>query len=151
MSADARSLDLPSVYHGAVSTFDSLNHVMSLEELGAVFQNVYTALVENGIFVFDMNMEKGYRVRWQNSFAIVEDDNVCIVRAGYNPEEQTGRNDITLFRLKDGIWQRSDLTLFQKCYSERGIRSARVTTAQRLIWRGRGRISNVVGNTLFGL
>lgn len=122
--ADARSFELPSVYEGAVSTFDSLNHVMRLDELTRVFENVHRSLAARGIFLFDLNMEEGYRVRWRGSYAIVEEDNVCVVRATYDPDEKIGRNDITLFRLEGEHWRRLDLTLVQKCYSEAEVRSA---------------------------
>lgn len=122
--ADAQSFALPSVYHGALSTFDSLNHVMSLPELTAVFRNVHAVLVERGVLLFDLNMEEGYRVRWRGTASIVDDDNVCIVLPGYDPEERIGRYDITLFELKAGTWHRSDLALFQRCYPEAEVRSA---------------------------
>ncbi len=120
---DARSFKLPAVYHAVVSTFDSLNHVMSLEELTAVFGNVYAALQPGGLFLFDLNMEEGYRICWNDNFGIVEDDHVCVVRLSYHPEERKAQFDTTIFYLQEG-WQRSDLTLMQKCYSEAEVRSA---------------------------
>lgn len=48
---DARFFELPAIFDGVISTSDSLNHVMSLEELTRVFQNVYAALQENSLFV----------------------------------------------------------------------------------------------------
>ena len=122
--ADARAFVLPAVHHGVVSTFDSLNHIMSLKELTQVFWNVHAALVEHGAFLFDLNMEEGYRVRWRGTASLVEDDNVCIVLPGYDSDAKIGRYDITLFRLEAGTWRRSDLTHFQKCYSEAEVRSA---------------------------
>lgn len=121
---DARSFELPDVYDAVASTFDSLNHIMILEELMSVFHNVHAALREGGLFVFDLNMEEGFKTRWRGSFGIVEDDHACVVRASYLPEEGTGQNDITIFRLEEGKWQRSDLTLVQRCYSEEEVRSA---------------------------
>ncbi len=59
---DARSFKVPAVYHAVVSTFDSLNHIMSLKELTSVFHNVYAALQEGGFFFFDLNMEEGYKI-----------------------------------------------------------------------------------------
>ena len=120
---DACSFRLPGVYHAVVSVFDSLNHIMTLEELTSVFHNVYAALRTGGLFLFDLNMEEGYRVTWNDNFGIIEDDHVCVIHSGYNPEEQTARFDATIFRLQDG-WYRSDLTLLQKCYSEAEVRSA---------------------------
>lgn len=122
--ADARHFAPPATYHGALSTYDSLNHVMTLEELAQVFRNVHAALVEGGRFCFDLNMEEGYRARWRGSYVFVEEDNVCAVRARYASDEKIGRNDITMFRLEEGSWRRTDLTLLQRCYSETEVRSA---------------------------
>ena len=120
---DARSFKLPAVYHVVVSTFDSLNHIMTLEGLTSVFRNVYAALREGGLFLFDLNMEEGYRVTWDDNFGIVEDDHICVVRSSYCPEERTARFDATIFRLQD-YWYRSDVTLLQKSHSEAEVRSA---------------------------
>ncbi len=120
---DARSFNLPDVYHAVISTYDSLNHLMTLGELNAAFHNVYTALQEGGLFVFDLNMEEGYKARWRGSFSIVEDDHVCVFRSAYRQVEQIGQSEITIFCL-DGNWERSDFTLVQKCYSEKEIREA---------------------------
>ena len=120
---DARSFKLSDVYHAVVSTFDSLNHIMTLEELTSVFRNVYAVLREGGPFLFDLNMEEGYKANWRSSFGIVEDDHVCVVRSSYRPEERIAQFEATIFRLQGG-WRRSDLTLVQKCYSEAQVRSA---------------------------
>lgn len=120
---DARSFKLPAVYHTVISTFDSLNHIMTLAELTSVFHNVYAALRDGGRFLFDLNMAEGYEICRDDSFSIVEDDHVCIVRTSYHPEERIAQFDTTIFRLEEG-WQRSDLTLTQKCYSEPEVKSA---------------------------
>lgn len=120
---DARDFALPPAYHGTVSTYDSLNHILSLDELTSAFHCVCAALSSGGIFVFDLNMEEGYKSRWRGSFGIVEDDQACLVRSSYRPDERLGQMDLTLFVLEDG-WRRSDLTLTQRCYSEAEIRAA---------------------------
>ncbi|HEY41663.1 MAG TPA: class I SAM-dependent methyltransferase [Dehalococcoidia bacterium] len=122
---DARFLKLPPVYHAAISAFDSLNHIMTLEELTAVFCNVYASLTEGGIFLFDLNTEAAHRTRWDGSVeSNIEDDNVYLTRMSYDAEERTARFDATIFRLREGAWQRSDFTLLQKHYSEAEVRSA---------------------------
>lgn len=121
---DARYFSLTDRYDAVISTFDSLNHVMSLDDLEAVFHNVHEALVDGGIFMFDMNMEQAYRSEWKGSFGIVEDDHVCVVRSSYSADERTGKVEITIFRLLEKRWKRSDLTLLQKCYSQQEIMSA---------------------------
>ena len=122
--ADARLFQLKNIYHAVVSTFDSLNHVMSMDELTAVFHNVYSALINGAWFSFDLNMEEGYELCWNDSFGIVEEDHVCVVRASYCPEEKKAKFEATVFRLLEGEWKRSDITLLQRCYSEAEVRSA---------------------------
>jgi hypothetical protein len=121
--ADARAFSFPVEFDAVISTFESLNHILSLEELVIVFRNVYATLRRQATFVFDLNMEEAYRSQWHKSSAVVEEDNVCIVRGGYNPTERIGRTNITMFRL-EGKWQRDDLTLFQRCYSFEEIQPA---------------------------
>ncbi len=120
--ADARSFSLPPIYHSVLSTGNSLNHIMTLEELKDVFKNVYATLQVDGVFLFDVIMEEGW-YSWPDSSSIVEDDNVCIWQNNNNSDERMNRANITLFRLESKIWQRLDLTLFQKSYSESDIRS----------------------------
>jgi len=120
---DARSFSSAGAYHAAVSTFDSLNHVMTLEELASVFCNVNAALHEGGLFLFDLNTEEGFKAKWHGGFDIVEDDCVCVVRCSYCPETRVAQFDATVFRL-DGAWQRSDVTLRQTWYSLAEVSSA---------------------------
>lgn len=123
--ADARSFHLPQSFDAVVSTFDSLNHLMTLCELEAVMRNVHEALVTGGIFLFDMNMERGFLEHWADHFAIVESAEVCVLRGLYDREEKIGRYDITMFeRGRDGAWQRSEAVITEKCYSMREIRAA---------------------------
>ncbi|QHE52708.1 class I SAM-dependent methyltransferase [Pontibacillus sp. HMF3514] len=115
---DARSFAVNKQFDGIISTYDSLNHIMTLNELKVVFRNVYKSLVNGGLFLFDMNMKSTYTGHWNGSFNIVEDDHVCAVRATSQPENRLAQMDITMFMFKDGQWKRSDLTLEQTWYRE---------------------------------
>jgi SAM-dependent methyltransferase len=114
--ADARDFRLPDKFHGVISAFDSLNHIMELEELKSVFCNVYASMEDGGLFLFDLNLEDETEMLG-NSLEMVEDDHVCLVRASYKPEEKLKRYDVTMFRLEGASWRRSDLTLFQRYYA----------------------------------
>jgi SAM-dependent methyltransferase len=119
---DARHFVLASPCHGVISTYDSLNHILNLDELTSAFGCVYSALEARGWFMFDLNVEEGYQARWRGSFGIVEDDHVCVVRPRYRPADHLGQMDITMFFPEDG-WRRSDLTLTQRCYSAVEVRT----------------------------
>lgn len=119
---DARNIALPRKFAAVFSTFDSLNHVMSPDELEQVFRSVFTVLEGGGCFAFDLNMEDGYRSRWRGSFGFVEEDHVCVVRSSHDVNEQIGRMDVTLFEPMGSDWVRTDFPLAQRWYEETEIR-----------------------------
>ncbi len=114
--ADAREFRKSAAFDAALSTFDSLNHILSSEDLLRVFRNVRQSLAPGGAFVFDLNLEEAYRTGWSGTCTVVEDDNAFFVRGDYDPERHIGRTCITTFRF-EREWRRSDTTLFQRCYS----------------------------------
>jgi len=122
--SDARSFTLAPVYDGIVSTFDSLNHVLHLKELKQVFRNAHAALAEGGLFLFDLIMEEGYLLRWQDFSTIVGDDNICVLSAQYDQDQKIGRCDVAMFRLKGMAWHRRDIVIVEKCYSQSEVKTA---------------------------
>ena len=125
---DARD-PLPARGFTAVfSTFDSLNHLVTLEELTRVFANVREVLAHDSYFAFDLNMAEGYETRWRGSFANVEDDHAFVVRSSHDSAERTGRMEVTIFEAADAAWTRSDVSLTQRWYEKdevnEGLRSA---------------------------
>ncbi len=123
--ADAREFSVEQPCNAVVSTFDSLNHIMSLAELTAVFRNVYAALLPGGVFLFDLNLEAGYIQRWRGSFAIVEELYICAVRSSYRADERVGYTDITVLqKTGENSYARGDLRLTQRCYTTSEISDA---------------------------
>jgi len=123
IQADARSFSLPQKCDAAVCVFDSLNHVLELEGLTDVFRCVYATLREGAPFFFDMNLEAGFSLTWNDNFGIVEDDLICVVRTTYDPDQKVARFNTTIMLL-DEDWERKDVLLLQKCYSIADILSA---------------------------
>ncbi len=116
--ADVRSFMLMARFNIAFSTFDSMNHLMTLDDLELVFNNAYRQLETSGVFVFDMNLESGYLNRWTQPFNIVDDDAAVMVNSHYDQEEKLATANITMFKRDDETcWNRSDVTLTQRAYS----------------------------------
>ncbi|HKS30730.1 MAG TPA: class I SAM-dependent methyltransferase [Pyrinomonadaceae bacterium] len=124
VQADARSFDLPQSFDAVISTFDSLNHLMTLEELRAAMACTHRSLRPGGLFLFDMNMESGFLNHWADYFSIVEGDEACILRGHYDRGEKLGRYDITMFRRRGEVWERSDTVITERCYSMKEIKGA---------------------------
>lgn len=123
---DARTFEFDdnNTFQAVFSIFDSLNHIMTLADLEAVFRQVYASLEPGGWFLFDLNTEEGFKANWQGSFGIVEDDAVIVAQSGYEPDTCVGTFDVTLMLLEDGAWRRSDLKLTQRCHAVEDILEA---------------------------
>ena len=53
--SDLRKFELDKKVDFAFSVFDSLNYILSLNDLKKVFNNVYNVLKSDGVFIFDLN------------------------------------------------------------------------------------------------
>lgn len=123
IQADARSFEIAREFDGVISVFDSLNHMMTLDELLAVFQCTFRSLRPGGTFFFDMNLERGFRRHWEEDFSVVEPEYVAVVHGNFDRFSKIGRYDFTLFRAAGGCWNRNDFTILQRCYTRQQITS----------------------------
>jgi hypothetical protein len=114
--ADVRSFSLNRKFDAAYSIFESLNHVADLEGLHSAFARVREHLHPGAFFLFDLNREDTFVAQWNETNAIVEDDNVCVLRSHYNQEKRVGVCQVTVFDSVDQEWKRSDFTLRQTCH-----------------------------------
>lgn len=97
---DARQFSLPNEFDGVYSNSASLNHILSLEDLKKVFENVYTALRDNGLFLFDINHPEQMKKWWKGKIVEGEiaDEYAWMLVPNYNAEDNTGNFTITLFQ-----------------------------------------------------
>jgi SAM-dependent methyltransferase len=121
IQADARDFTLAESVDAAVCLFDSLNHITEREGVQAALRCVYAALRPGSPFVFDLNMEEAYMLRWRSSYSIVESDHVIAVRAKYSQMAREARMTLTMFREVGEMYQRSDVTLVERAYSEEEV------------------------------
>ncbi|MBO0721812.1 MAG: class I SAM-dependent methyltransferase [Blastocatellia bacterium] len=121
--ADARSFELPQIYRAVISAFDSLNHVMTIEELAGVFARVHSVLLDEGVFLFDLNVEDESEFLG-NTLDLVGDDHALIVRTSYDQQEKLKRYEITMFVKENDCWRRSDITLWQRYYETEEVLSS---------------------------
>jgi len=132
---DARAFQLPPEYDAVFSTFDALNHILTIEELQRVFNNVNQCLVKGGIFIFDLTMKKHFEERTQDYEETVEKpDFLYYLRTEYDTEKRLNRWKCTVFqpafspenrtesRPVGKRWKRSEIQLSQTWYPEKDIR-----------------------------
>jgi SAM-dependent methyltransferase len=129
---DARYFKLPPTFDAVISPSASLNHIMSIEELKNVFQNVYAALLDNGIFLLGICLEEAYS-SWNGSITEgdIQDNYAWASRDSYNPQDKIAQFQITIFQLLEKNWQRSDITYQVKPYQQSEIVSILKTVGFR--------------------
>jgi SAM-dependent methyltransferase len=123
--ASAADFHLPGRFDGAVSTFDSLNHLLSVAELEGCFRCVAKALKPGAAFAFDVLLEAAYKTNWADAFSIVRDDHVlAIAGSGFDFRTHLAHCRITMFRLIEGEWKRNDTEVQERCYTTPEIDAA---------------------------
>jgi SAM-dependent methyltransferase len=76
LRADVRCFRSETLFDAAICVYDSLNHLLTPDDLQAAFETVYRCLRMNGVFAFDMNMEAKYRDSWRSEFTVTGSDEV---------------------------------------------------------------------------
>lgn len=112
---DMQSLDLFTTVEGAVSSLDTLNHVLTTKELLEIFRRVSCFLEPGGLFLFDVNTIYKHREILGDQAFIREEDGVFLA---WQNEYQKSTNRVKIHldffeETRDG-YQR-----YQECFYER--------------------------------
>jgi SAM-dependent methyltransferase len=120
--ADVCDFVLPHRYDAAVSTFDSLNHILGYDRFEAALRQTAAALKSGASLCFDVLFEEAYRTRFGEGFAIVREDHVLTITGSrFDPRSRVAQCRITMFRRLDGQWRRADAVVKEQCYSPEEI------------------------------
>lgn len=123
--ADARHITLAPVFAAAVSTFNSLAHLRTFDDLVAAARNVRAALIEGAVWVFDLSSETAYAERWRGWYVLRDADAECVIKTSYDASTRLARNEITIY---EGGWTggnaRAEFTILQKCHADKEVRAA---------------------------
>lgn len=108
LKQDMRTLNLnKSKYDAVVSFCDGINYIIEEEDLGAVFENVYKHLNDEGIFIFDISTE--YKLKntlGQNTFAETSEDSAYIWENYYDERTRILEFDLNIFIEEDEMYTR---------------------------------------------
>jgi len=131
---DARELSFDQPFQAVVSTFDSLNHILTFDELCDVFAGVYRSLRQGGLFVFDMNLEEAYGAELREWMVDVQDGSVGLVRASFDVASGRATTELVWFlRTENASWQQQCTKVEEQCYSQQDILRALAETGFRNI------------------
>ncbi len=104
--ADARDFSVEQPFEWVLSTFDSINHFQTLDEIRAVFRCVSGALVPGGLFCFDVNTVEGFEYAGDESYLSIEDGEVCFVKSVYDRAAGIGVSRVVVFRREGELYRR---------------------------------------------
>lgn len=123
---DMREFELYGTVAAVVSICDSMNYILTYEDLVEVFKLVNNYLDPGGIFIFDLNTEYKYRELLADStIAENRDEGSFIWDNFYDEEEHLNEYDLTLFiKEKEGLYRKYEEVHYQKAYSLDEIRRA---------------------------
>ncbi len=123
---DIRQFDSPPIFDAALAN-DVLHFIQNNEDLKTVFKNVYAALKDGGIFVFNIPITDWlHEAAQNNNFNIININDECslIELFYYKPEERLWEIKVTGFELIDKNWQRSDTVWLRKDHFLEEVESA---------------------------
>lgn len=116
LNQDICELDLYSTIGTAICICDSLNYLLSDEELQAAFDGVSNYLYPGGIFIFDCNTSFKYRESiGESTIAEAGEDVSFIWDNYYDEDENINEYDLTLFiKRENGLYERAEETHLQR-------------------------------------
>ncbi len=139
LEQDMRSFELYGTVGAVTCCLDSLNYLLSGEELLAAFQGVHNYLDPGGLFLFDMNTPYKFEHIYADEAYILEDELVydadteeeeripiyCGWQNTYDPKRCICAFDLSIFEaLPDGNYRRSDEHQEERCYTLEEVKDA---------------------------
>lgn len=113
------------------SMFDSLNHILSSDDLLKVFISVREHLSHKGKFIFDFNTPQAFLDADSNTYSFVDDETATIVSTSYDVGTMLLSYKLTIFNKNDNdngsdsssdnSWMRHDLSMQEKAYTDRVV------------------------------
>lgn len=114
---DMRDFELYGTVKAVVSICDSMNYILSEDELTTVFLLVNNYLDPGGIFIFDLNTIYKYSLMGDATIAENREEGSFIWENSYYEEDRMNEYDLTLFiRQESGLYEKYEETHYQKAY-----------------------------------
>jgi SAM-dependent methyltransferase len=103
INGDMRNFALAKKMPIITCLYDSLNYLLSSEELLSCFENVYEELTDDGIFVFDMNTTHSLRDEWGNQIFHRQDKDIHSTwKNSFDSQTNISSLRLTMDILRDG-------------------------------------------------
>lgn len=136
---DMRAFELYGTVGAVTCCLDSLNYLLSYEDLARCLACVHNYLDPDGLFLFDMNTPYKFEHTYGDNAYVLEDELVwdegteteeraavfCGWQNHFDPKTRLCEFDLSLFEeLENGTYRRADEHQTERCYSLEEITSA---------------------------
>ncbi|MCR5373945.1 MAG: class I SAM-dependent methyltransferase [Lachnospiraceae bacterium] len=117
LNQDMKEMELYGTVRSVISVCDSMNYLLSEDELLTTFRLVNNYLDPKGIFIFDMNTKYKYEeLLSDNVFAENRDETSFIWENYYGEEDCVNEYDLTLFVKEGELYRKYEEVHYQKAY-----------------------------------
>ena len=121
LNQDMREMELYGTVGAFVCVCDSMNYLLTEEDLLKTFRLANNYLEAGGVFIFDMKTEYEFGVKMGNRTIVDNrEDGTLIWENRFDPRTKENRYDITVYDPipeEEGIYERIDETHVQKAYA----------------------------------
>jgi len=128
LEADIRDADVDLGATLATAFFDTLNYVLSVEDLAAAWRTIAASLAPGGYAVADLNTPYEYAVAWNGRYTVTADteDVLVVNRLRYNATQGIARGRIIWFARDErrNSWQRGSETHLQRAHTDAELAAA---------------------------
>lgn len=117
LNQDMRSFELYSTAGAMISVCDSINYLLTAEDVLSCFKSVNNYLYPRGLFIFDFNTDYYYASIGEDTIAENRPEGSFIWENYYDPDTRINEYDLTLYiRDPEGRYDRSEETHTQRGY-----------------------------------
>ncbi|MFK0278812.1 class I SAM-dependent DNA methyltransferase [Ensifer sp. NPDC090286] len=114
-------------FDAVICLFDSINHLLSLDAVTRLFENVRKAILPGGLFLFDVNTADGFAARWKGGLSYIENDLVVAGSPRWNGQTLRGAFALAWFKKPNdavNFWTRHDAIIEEAAYSDTDLSAA---------------------------
>ncbi|MHB9031635.1 MAG: class I SAM-dependent DNA methyltransferase [Anaerolineae bacterium] len=114
---DMRKFTVLEPVHLVTCLYDSLNYMLTDDDLVAVFRQVYAALFPGGLLIFDMNTAWVMASHWDDASYVTDTDNLTtIMQTTYNERRQRTTVNVICFERQGDSYRKSKEQHVEQAY-----------------------------------
>ena len=119
---DLRRFVLPERVHLITCLYDSLNYMLTSEDLSAAFERAFDALQPQGVYLFDMNTACVMATMWSgDTYYSDSDDLSVILTSDFDPQRQRSTVTVTCFQREGELYRKIREQHAEQAYPEEHI------------------------------